>query len=180
MPGIESKCSKRHYPAFHKSGTRPISDIKWIVMHDTESGANTADSVANYFQSPNSGGSTHLVIDDNECYRCLSNTTIPWGAQGANTYGFHIELCAKASWHKAEWLLHGDMLDRAAYKAAFHCKLFNLPTVFVNSVGLGQGKKGITTHAECTKAFGGSHTDPGPGFPMDIFIKRVKEFYNGM
>ena len=30
-----------------------------------------------------SGGSAHICSDENECFRCLDNDTIPWGAASA-------------------------------------------------------------------------------------------------
>lgn len=176
MAKIEAICLKDFYPAYRSSGTRKESDIKWIVIHDTESGANTARGVARYFKSSSAQGSAHLVVDDYECYRCLSNTTIPWGAPGANTKGFHIELCGYARWTRQQWLDHLRTIKRAAYKTALHAKKFNIPITFRRAYGLKKGYRGITTHAECSKAFGGNHTDPGSNFPMDIFLELVKEY----
>src|SRR4029453_1456329 len=62
-------CSREFYKAAHSSGTRRLSEIIWIVLHDEE--AATARSAAAWFQNPRSGGSAHLCVDDNECYRCL-------------------------------------------------------------------------------------------------------------
>lgn len=180
MAKIEAICLKTYYPAYRDSGTRPNSDVKWIVIHDTESGANTARSVARYFKSSNANGSAHLVVDDYECYRCLPNNAIPWGAPGANRAGFHIEICAYARWTRAQWLAHPRTLKRAAYKTALHAKKFNIPITFRRAYGLKKGYKGITTHAECSKAFGGTHTDPGSGFPMDYFLELVQEYRDQM
>ena len=168
------------YTAVHHSGLRPLTDIWWIVMHDTEGG--TAESVARYFTEPAAGGSTQLVVDDDHCYRTLANNMVPWGAPGANQNGFHIEQCGYASWTSAEWRTHQRMLERGAFKAAYHCHLFKLPVVFVNAAGLLAHKKGITTHAECTKAFGpaGGHTDPGPGWPRLVFMGLVKTYYDDL
>lgn len=174
---INSACDTT-YKADKTSGHRPTSAIKWIVMHDTEGG--TARAIAHYFSSELSGGSTHLVVDDDECFRCLRNDQVPWGAQGANYAGFHIEQCGYARWSLVVWKMHLPMLRRAAYKAALHCKLFDIPVRFVKAAELKQGYKGITTHVECTKAFGGSHTDPGPGWPRYLFMGLVRYYYRGL
>lgn len=177
MEKISATCHTL-YKAYHHSGTRPNSAVKWIVMHSTEGGG-SAKNVAQYFQSPASGGSAHLVVDDNSCYRCLDNHQVPWGAPGANENGFHIEQVGFAAWTCAEWEQHMHMLHRAAYKAALHCKVFRLPAQFVNAAGLRAGKKGITTHAEVSKAFpnnSGNHHDPGVGWPRALFISLVKHY----
>lgn len=173
MTPIKSSCNTK-YKAYRTSGYRPIRAVKWIVLHDTEGG--NAESIARYFSSPLAGGSTHLVVDDNDCYRCLTNDQIPWGAQGANYQGFHIEQCGYARWTRTEWLKHMTMLRRAAYKTALHCVLFNIPVRFVKADDLNAGKKGITTHVECSKAFGGDHSDPGPGWPRFLFMGMVKAY----
>jgi hypothetical protein len=171
---IKAACKREFIPADKTSGKRKPSEIRWIVLHSTEGG--TAESVARWFQSPSSGGSTHLVVDDDECQRCLENNVVSWGAKGANRYGFHIEQCGFAKWVEKEWLLHEETLRRAAYKTALHCKRFGIPARFVYAAALVQGKQGITTHVECSRAFGGTHWDPGAGWPRDLFMRYVREY----
>lgn len=166
------------FRAVHHSGTRPLSDIKLIVLHSTEGG--TAAGVAHYFTQESSGGSAHLVVDDVACFRTLNNEDVPWGAPGANTDGFHIEQCGYAAWTNAEWTVHKATLLRAAYKTAYHCHLFKIPPVFITAAGLKAGKKGITTHAEVSKAFpnnAGNHHDPGTGWPRSYFMTAVRRYY---
>lgn len=172
---IKAPCRKDHFPASKSSGNRPLNAIRWVVLHSTEGGS--ADSVARYFQSSHAGGSTHLVVDDEECQRCLPNSAIPWGAAGANTHGFHIEQCGFAKWSAVLWKSHLKTLQRAAYKTAFHCDKFNIPLVFVKAADLKANKPGITTHHECSKAFGGSgHWDPGFGWPRSLFMFLVRKY----
>lgn len=176
MDAIAATC-RTNYHATRTSGTRPVSDVRVIVMHDTEGG--TAAGVARYFASASAKGSAHLVVDDNACYRTLANTDVPWGAPGCNTDGFHIEQCGYASWTTAQWEQHLNMLHRAAYKAAYHCKLFKIPARFVDRHGLMLGYKGITTHAEVTAwhpAGNEGHHDPGTGWPRALFMSLVQHY----
>lgn len=176
---IKEPCKRDYYPAYHQDGTRSEDEIKWIVLHSTEGG--TAESIARYFQSSTAGGSTHLVVDDVSCQRCLANTTIPRGAPGANRTGFHIEQCGYAKWTRKEWLSHEGTLRRAAYKTALHCKKFGIPATFRTAAGLKSGRSGVTTHAECSKAFTpGGHWDPGNGWPRDLFMRWVREYLAAM
>lgn len=175
MPQPQDVCKRSHYPAYRQSGKRPLSEIKWVVLHSTEGG--TAESVARWFQNPAAGGSTHLVVDDDECQRCLPNSTVSWGAKGANYHGFHIEQCAYARWSTLEWLRHRPMLKRAAWKTAYHCKKFGIPPVFLKAADLKAGRKGVTVHSECVKAFGGDHTDPGKGWPRWMFMWWVRRYH---
>ncbi len=171
---IESVCSRK-YNAVRTSGTRKLSEVNLIVLHDEE--ADTAESAARFFTLPEAQGSAHLCVDDEICYRTLNNTDIPWAAPGANEQGFHIEQAGFAKWSAVIWTSHRNTLRRAAYKTALHCHLFGIPVQFVLAAGLKRGVPGITTHAECTKAFGGDHTDPGPFWPRRLFMRYVRSYY---
>ena len=171
---IAANCNTA-YHAIHDSGTRPLDQIWNIVIHATEGG--TSQSVASYFTMPSAGGSTQLVTDDYECYRCLRDDEIPWGAPGMNYHGFHIEQCGYAAWLSTMWSsTHRKTLMRTAYKTALHCKKYDIPITFCFAADLKAGKQGITTHAECTKAFGGDHTDPGAGWPRALFMGMVRSY----
>lgn len=173
MDPIAAPC-RRDYKAVHTSGTRPVKSILWVVLHDEE--AKTAEAAASWFANPASQGSAHLCVDDKTCYRTLPNTAIPWAAPGANTAGFHIEQAGYAKWSAVIWRSHLKTLQRAAYKTAYHCELFHVPVRFVTAKGLKAGLGGITTHAECTKAFGGTHTDPGALWPRRLFMSYVRKY----
>lgn len=186
MQPIKSPCSREFFPALHQSGERSLSDIYWIVLHDEE--APTARSAAAYFTMKSSGGSAHLCIDDKECYRCLANDAIPWGAASvfaANTHGFHIEQGGYAKWSAVLWKKHLNTLRRGAYKTAVHCRLFGIPVQFVAAAQLPH-THGITTHAEITRAskrldpahaWKYDHTDPGPFWPRRLFMRLVRSYY---
>ena len=176
---IKGRCSRRFYPAAHNSGRRPLSAIKWVVIHSIE--APTAESAARWFQNPDSGGSAQLCVDDENCFRCLDERDIPWAAPGANEKGTHIELAGFARWTKEEWLAHERTLRRAAYKTAVSLKARNIPARWRSSWGLRLGLRGVTSHANVSKAFGGSdHWDPGPGFPRKFFMALVRQYLEEM
>lgn len=166
-------CSTK-YEAVHHSGERKLSAIRWIVIHSAEH--TKAESVAAWFANPKSSGSTHLVVDGTSCFKTLRDTFIPWGAPGANAKGYHIEVCGYARYTRAEWLQLEQTLRRAAYKTAQRCALYNIPARWVGPLGLKLGRKGLTTHVDCSRAFGGDHWDPGPGFPKDTFLAYVRRY----
>lgn len=195
MQPIAAICKRSFFPAAHHSGERNLQAIYWVVLHDEE--APTARSAAAYFRNPESGGSAHLCVDDIECFRCLRNTQIPWGASSAsslqaNLHGFHIEQAGYARWFPGQWLLHKNTIERAAYKTALHLHLFKLPVQFVDAYDLERGAraghpvKGVTTHREISKAskrldphnaWKYTHTDPGPFYPIGRLMKRVAAYY---
>jgi hypothetical protein len=167
-------CKRRR--AAHDSGWRQASSVRHVVIHSTEGG--TAASVAAYFATT-APASTQLAIDDVDCYRCVPDLVIPWGAPGVNSSGLHIELAGYARWTRAEWLSHEPMLERSAAKAARWCWLYKIPRRWLTPAELAAGRAGFCRHLDATAAFHtpGGHTDPGPGFPRDHYLTLVRRFY---
>jgi hypothetical protein len=104
---LEAACSRR-FRAIRNSGVRSLSQIGLIIIHCTQS--NSARSSAEWFTDPRTQGSAHLVLDDDECYRTLVDSAIPWAAPGANTRGFHVEIAGFAEWSRDEWMRHRQAL----------------------------------------------------------------------
>lgn len=186
---IQAVCDKS-FTAKRTSGTRAISEIRWIVLHDEE--ADTAISAARFFTTPAAQGSAHLCVDERTCYRTLPNESIPWGAAsafGANEHGFHIEQAGFARWSSVLWKSHYRTLQRAAYKTAVHFLIFpNVELRFVTAGDLPR-LSGITTHAEISKASRRldphnaerySHSDPGPFWPRRLFMSMVRGYVKAL
>ncbi|MEP6640525.1 MAG: N-acetylmuramoyl-L-alanine amidase [Gaiellales bacterium] len=178
---ISDPCNKRFH-ANQVSGIRPLTDVHLIVMHVAENPS--AESVAADFSTTTREASAHLVVDDTACYRCLENDEIPMAAPGANTDGFHIEQAGFASWSAAEWETHLETIQRAAYKAAFHCKRFGLPAQWLEVDDLLNGQHGITDHfivnqmaKKMSLAGDHSHTCPGTIWPRKTFMKWVHHYH---
>jgi len=164
--------------AYHHSGDRFGSAIKWIVLHDMESGNfnGAAEAVADWFASKASGGSTHYGVDNNSIQQYLNDDIIPWGAPNANTNGIHIEQMGLASWNSEKWKTKAKgTLERTAWLIKHESKEHNVPIVFLKAHDLRAGKRGVTTHAQATIAFGGSHTDPGTGYPIAYVLDLAKK-----
>lgn len=169
--------------AAHDSGVRRANVIRWAVIHSAEASDDTgpdttAEGVANYFARQDATASTQLAADRDSCVRMLPDLVIPWGATGANTNGLHIELCGRAGWTRQQWLDRRAILDRAAFKVAMWCFHYRIPRRWVGPVGLRLRRGGLTTHKDVNDAFkGGTHWDPGVGFPRDVFLQLVKHHY---
>lgn len=173
MATVTARCKVRR--AKHDSGPRKASQIKHVVIHSTEGG--TAASVAAFFATT-AQASTHLVVDETECYRMVPDLVIPWGAPGVNSSGLHIEHCGYARWDRDEWLRHELTLRRSAYHAARWCLDYSIPRRWVGWIGLRMGRSGFTRHSDASRAFSpGGHTDPGSGFPRGLYMRYVKEYY---
>ena len=188
---ISREC-RHDFAAYHHSGDRRPASIRYIVLHSTE--GDTAKDAASWFQNPNSGGSANLVVDDNTCYQTLRDDVIPWGAPPLNTHGFHIEQAGYARWSRAEWLKHEGTIERAAFKAALRVKWYKIRPVVLDvealkqdfGPDLGNGaipvnpgglNGGIVTHHTVSDAYKLSdHTDPGTGYPIDVFMTHLAHY----
>ena len=172
------------YHAVHHSGTRTDSDVKWLVLHSMESTNQTgaAEGAGSWFENQASGGSTQYGIDNNSIQRYLPDNVICWGAPGPpNDHGLHIEQMGTASWSRTQWMEKAkETLDRTAWLMARKSIKFDIPLRVLTVADLKAGKKGVVTHSTCTKAFGGSHTDPGSGYPIGWVMDRAREYKRKM
>lgn len=176
---IGRSCST-HYRAIRNSGIRRLSSIELGVVHCTQ--GPTAVSAAAWFVNPAAQGSAHVVADAAECYRTLPPSVIPWGAPGVNGVGWHLELAGYAEWSRTEWLHHRGTLERGAYKLAqngagrFPMRQLSdrqLVDVLRRSP---HRVRGIVSHRQVTRVYGGTHTDPGAHFPYDVFMGYARHF----
>ncbi len=189
VPDPVARGCRQDYPAFHHSGNRQPHSIRYIILHSTQ--GPSAGAAARWFMNPASGGSSNLVLDGSRCYMSLRDDVIPWGAPPLNTLGFHIEQAGFARWTRRQWLVRRLTVRRAAYKAALRCRWYGIPPVELDVAALvkdfgssfqgnfqpGPLRGGIVTHATVSAAFHESdHTDPGAGYPMDVFLSYLTGF----
>ena len=67
------------------------------------------------------------------------------------------------------------VLARAATLIADVCRRRRIPVRWLVAGDLVAGRRGITGHSEVSAAYGKSdHWDPGPGFPVERFLDRVR------
>jgi N-acetyl-anhydromuramyl-L-alanine amidase AmpD len=162
-------------------------NIQLIVIHSMEAPekGNTAENVAIWFSRGADGRkvSAHYCIDTDSIVQCVQTKDVAFAAPGANHNGIQLELAGYSSQTEAAWLdVYGrDMMELAAALCGrILCPKFAIPPKYLNAkalLALGTTGKGITTHAEVTKAFKRStHTDPGKNFPMTRFMQRIREY----
>ena len=168
--------SRRFFPAAHFGGARDPSRLRVIVLHSTEGGS--ASGAASWFQNEASGGSTQLVAGEDGLYRSVDDLRIPWGAQGANSDGLHIELAGFAKWSRDQWMEKRQTLENAASAIGKWSRQYGIPLRYIEGEELANDRtRGVTTHVAVTKAYKkGDHWDPGPGFPLDYVLERAKAY----
>lgn len=154
-----------------------------VVIHDMEypERNDAAENVARYFATTDRQVSAHYCIDADSIVQCVKLSDVAWCAPGANHNGIQLEHAGYARQTAAEWrdIYSTEMLELSAELTAWLCDRFLIPVRFVGVEGLKRGERGITTHDAVSKAFkASSHWDPGPHFPMDWYLGRVKSHFN--
>jgi N-acetyl-anhydromuramyl-L-alanine amidase AmpD len=163
------------------------TSVQLVVIHDTEgsSHSQSAEDGAAYDARRTDGTSTHYFHDNNSTVQCVRTADQAHTARTqGNKRGIHHELCAKASFSRSQWLSEDyglPMLRRAAKQAARDAKKWDIPVRKLSPSQVADGVKGFCGHGDVTKAFpqdNGTHTDPGPNFPWDVFIDMVQDALN--
>ena len=152
--------------------------IDWLVLHTAETNelSGTARAVAHYFAETDRKASAHYIADQAEIVQSVHDKDVAYGAPSANRRGLHFEHAGRAAQTAEDWKdpYSEQMLALSAALVAKKCQEYGIPAVKLGPSELKAGQKGICGHADCTKAFGGSHTDPGSSFPWDRYISMVR------
>ena len=132
---------------------------------------------ARWFASEASEVSAHYCVDAETVIQCVREQDIGWHARGGNTASIGVELAGFARQTPREWDddYSRAVLERAALLVADICRRRRIPVRWLTADDLVAGRRGITGHVEVSEAFGKSdHWDPGPGFPIEAFLDRVR------
>lgn len=153
--------------------------IDTVVVHTMEIGErpDAAEICARWFASRASQVSAHYCVDAANVIQCVREEDVAWHARGGNTTSIGVELAGVAGQGARDWEdpYSAAVLARAAALVADICRRHGIPVRRVRPAGLRSGRPGITGHADVSEAFGRSdHWDPGPGFPWDGFLARVR------
>jgi hypothetical protein len=153
---------------------RSGAQVRLVVVHTSE-GAQTYQSLGNFFANPSSGVSSHTGIDDTPgvCGEYVARGSKAWTAASANPYAVQTELCtpsgASQGWSTATWHGHPNMLATCAAWIAEEAAAFGIPIVKLSPVEAQGSGRGVCGHVDLG-SWGGGHTDPGPGFPWSDVI----------
>jgi N-acetyl-anhydromuramyl-L-alanine amidase AmpD len=148
-------------------------------MHTMEIGErpDAAAICARWFASRVSQVSAHYCVDADTVVQCVREKDVAWHARGGNTRSIGVELAGFARQTGDDW---GDayssaVLARAVALVADVCLRRRIPVRWLAADDLVAARRGITGHADVSRAFGASdHWDPGPGFPVERFLDDVR------
>lgn len=161
-----------------------IAPIRVVVMHSMEwaEKGSTAEDCARMFHTMSRQASAHVCADNNSTVRCVADRDTAWSAPGANADGLQLEMAGFARQKRSDWLdaYSKAMLAQAAAVAAIWAKAYKIPVRSLTRTELKAGRKGFTSHADVSAVYKRSdHTDPGTGFPWDVFLDLVADELGG-
>lgn len=150
-----------------------------IVVHDTEGGYEGSIS----WMISQQNGSYHILRAlGGQGARLVPDSRQAWGAAATgNRIGLHVSIEGYAKWNRSEWLAKGkDGMEGMAHDIAAWSNAYGIPLVRLTPSQVRAGQRGVCTHHDISIAFGETdHTDPGPGYPLDLVIARAKEILAG-
>lgn len=153
--------------------------IDVVVIHTMEIAErpDAAMICARWFASRAATVSAHYCVDAGTVIQCVREKDVAWHARGGNTHSIGVELAGFARQSAAEWAdtYSEDVLAGASELVADVCRRRRIPVRWLAAADLVAGRRGITGHADVSRAYGESdHWDPGPGFPVQPFLDRVR------
>lgn len=177
MPGVPYNGLPLHYA---KGGPSKL----WIVLHCTAGSEEltAAEDGHQYDMRRSDSVSCHVFADGDSLAGELDTSDRAYAARTTgNEYGIHIEIAGTYQ-TRAQWL---DAKSRpgiynAARYAAWAMQEHGIPLVRLTTAELRAHRKGFTDHAGITTAFAGTHMDPGPEFPWDVFLDDVRSIQQGV
>ncbi|MBI1759386.1 MAG: N-acetylmuramoyl-L-alanine amidase [Actinobacteria bacterium] len=169
-----------------------------IVIHSMEAPikAGLARSLAgpNFFGKPPSAGgpgtSVHRLWDPAEGIQGVPNDHIAYhcGAPG-NARSEGDEHCGYTAYSRAQWITPDGlaMLRRSATHIASRCAERGIPVRWLSLAQVAKAADtrrpqdgGLCTHNDIAQALGGTtHTDPGAGFPYDLYLGYARDATGG-
>lgn len=154
--------------------------VRLIVIHDMEAAekATTAENIAAYFAGPQAPvASAHYNVDNDSIAQSVHETDTAFHAPGMNADGIGIEHAGYARQTRTDWLdaYSTAMLKRSAQLTADIATRYGIPIVHLTNDQLRAGAKGFVGHYQGSQVYRGSHTDPGNGFPWDVYLQWVRE-----
>lgn len=173
---------EKHY--VKNSSSRRGAPIQAIALHSTESQdrhetKNDLRAIRAWFDNPASQASSHIGIDGSgNTELWVPSTEKAWTILQLNSVTLNIEFIGRAAQAAKDW--EEVQIKEGAKWAAYWGIRFGIPMQRGHVKGVNGfpviTKKGIIRHKDLTDAGFGSHTDPGPNFPMQDFI-RYAQYY---
>lgn len=163
-----------------------------IILHSTESdgaGVRYGRDIVAFWQRQGLGYGAHFVVSsDGAVVNCAALDRITWHVENRNTGSIGIEQAGYAKFTHDQWVgapaeYHEGRkirdaipgrpleLDATARIIAAVSHAWNIPLNI-------DAEHGLATHAMESADYGGSHTDPGPNYPLTHVLGMARAYVN--
>lgn len=168
------------HPTNYRVGRNAV--IRYVVIHtgETDEGSTPAEGMGSWFaqnHGPGRASSAHQGADTDSICTYVDGANTAYGAPGVNATGYHVEHAGRAGQTVSQWADRDSLLilDNGALAVAEACVRYDVPARYLTDAQLRAGvERGIITHAQASRVLGGDHTDPGPNFPLDAYLRLVR------
>lgn len=160
------------------SSSRRGAPVRASVLHTTESADGSLAAIVSYFKRAGVDASSSYVVGDGdpdkdgftEVVRVVPEDLKPWTQLSFNPFAVSYEMIGRAKRTRAEWLgKYRAQVRTVAALCAEDSIQYGLPVQ--------HAVPGQVGHVDLSKyGFPQSHTDPGTGFPWDVFLDDVKHY----
>jgi N-acetyl-anhydromuramyl-L-alanine amidase AmpD len=165
MSGIWLPNTERHPIPLIDHG--PRAETRGVVLHVNEG---TFDGTISWFEKGAKGVGAHLEIGPSRVWQLAPLDHKCWHAVEANAFTVGFEHTGYGRDTREHWLDAGHELAYSANRAAWVLHQWNL-----GAPKLGHN---IWRHSDGGAAWGG-HACPGPGFPIDVWLRLATDAYYG-
>ncbi|MEJ2862557.1 N-acetylmuramoyl-L-alanine amidase [Actinomycetospora flava] len=118
--------------------------------------------------------SYHKIVDDDSAKHYVPDERYSWAMRSGNRRSLNLCFIGRASFSRDEWLRHDAMLRLGAAAVRGWCDRWGIPRTKLTAAQVGADHAGICGHVDWTNGkHDGTHTDPGAGFPWDVFLAYV-------
>lgn len=166
---------------YTRGRTQPIQAlaVHTTESHDYPGSTKDISSIWNWFDNPVSEASSHDILDgDGRDWRVVLQKDKAWTIGAANSFTLNYELVGFAAYDLRAWNKNMRMLKKLAQRIAYDATKYGIPIQRGKVANVGGAcvctKQGVITHNDVTKAGFGTHTDPGPAFPMAAVLRMAK------
>jgi hypothetical protein len=154
--------------------THGVHTPKRAIIHDTEShgskGIRDLQGICHYWAHDTPGYGAQIIVNQyGKSALCADPTKICWHVENRNTGSVGIEMVGFASYLPQLWFLHQRQMHKTARWLAWLNKDHGIPLRF-------DIEHGVSRHADQSRHFGGSHWDPGSGYPLNALLRLAKTY----
>lgn len=149
-----------------------------MVIHTTEGhdykGLKDLKGLGSWFDNPAASASSHVATDkEGNIARYVADAKKAWTCASFNSVSLNIEQIGFAKFSTKLWISRMKQLKATAKVLAYWSVKYHIPLYKGKVKGSKVVKAGVLRHSDLGAA-GGSHHDPGRGYPLALVLRMAR------